>query len=424
MAVVILTEGIVELTGEISVVGGQIIDGLGGPPISRGTLRMSGGHITSVAESSEGAPHPPSANIFDASGCSVMPGLIDGHIHALTIAEKRSYSETEAALWGAAYLRQALLGGVTTVRDLGTHYEAIFALKRGAQRGYFVGPRLLSCGNAIAMTGGHHYDSLSVEADGPYEVMAAVRRQIKAGADAVKFMASGGAGTAGQDPRSAQLRIDEMRAGIDVAHDAGRPTAAHAHSTQGIKNAILAGIDSIEHGVFFDDEAIELALEHDVTLSPTLSVYQRIVDSKGGDLALAAFMIENSERIVAAHSESFRRCLDAGVRISLGTDGGSAYNPLNSAASYELALWIDNGMAPLAAITSGTSIAAQTCGIGNVTGSLSVGKRADVLVVEGDVLDDITALTRIRYLFRDGELVVDGRAEAQRAAGAAGVIPG
>ena len=381
--------------------GGRVYTGTD-KVIENGFVEISDGHIGRVGSVAD-LQSDLDASIVDTSGSTVLPGLIDTHVHVFHEAQMMRLPEGAAALWGANYLQSALRAGVTTVRDLGAQTPAIFGLKRALNAGYVVGPRLLVSGQAICMTGGHGWANLSVEADGPDAVRRIARQQLKSGADVIKLMASGGAGTPGELPTSVQLSMEEMQVAVIEAHNAGKPVAAHALATQGIINAIKAGVDTVEHGVFLNDEAIELLLKHDVTLCPTISVYPRIVErgQSGGE---AQFVIDKSVPLITPHFESFGKAVKAGVRIVFGTDSATLYNPIGD-FSTEMELMVKAGMTPLEVLRSATSTAANICGILESVGTLDTSKEADILVVAGDPTRDIAALNTPNAVYRRGQLV-------------------
>ena len=386
------------MASHILLKGGTVFTGA--DIIANGFVEIDGGKIGRVGPVAD-LTSDFGAEVVDTSGGTVMPGIIDTHAHVLHQPQLMGLSEGAIALWGARDLRRVLATGVTTVRDLGAHTPAIFGLKQGLAKGYAMGPRLLAAGNAICMTGGHGWHELSIEADGPDEVAKVARQQLKAGADLIKLMATGGAGTPGQ-PGAPQLSREEMAAAVRVAHDAGKPVAAHALGAQGIINAIEAGADSIEHGVFLDVHGIELLLKHGTFLCPTLSVYPRIVE-RGEAAGEPGFMIDKARMIVGPHMQSIRRAVAAGVKIVFGTDAATSYNPVGD-FGLELALMVEAGMSQAAVLRAATSLAAESCGIGHLTGNLRTGFDADVLVVDGDATADISAATRVKMVFRAGEL--------------------
>ncbi|WP_342363382.1 amidohydrolase family protein [Terrarubrum flagellatum] len=308
-----------------------------------------------------------------------------------------------AAIWGANYVQSALRAGFTTIRDLGAKSPEVFGLKRALNEGWTVGPRYLASGKAICITGGHGWRNLSQEADGPDEVRKLAREEIKRGADVIKLMATGGAGTLTELPTQVQLGVAEMRAAAEVAHDAGRPVAVHALATQGIINAIEAGADSVEHGVFLDERGAELLVKHDVALCPTLSVYPRIVERgpAGGE---EQFVIDRSVLLRRPHLDSISLAVKAGVRIVFGTDATTLYNPVGD-VSAELDLMRQAGMSALDIILSATRTAASVCRVEGEVGTLESGKIADITVTEGDATTNILDLTRTARVYRAGSLV-------------------
>ncbi|MCK4471024.1 MAG: amidohydrolase family protein, partial [Anaerolineae bacterium] len=254
-------------------------------------------------------------------------------------------------------------------------------------------------------TGGHGWQ-MGQEVDGPDEVMKAAREQIKSGVDVVKFMATGGVMTPGVEPGSEQFTEEELRAGIQEAHKAGRKTAAHAQGTQGILNALRTGIDSIEHGIYLNEETISLMVNRDVPLIPTLSALYNI-ESKGVSAGIPAFAVDKTLRIKPFHLESLRMAREAGVRVAMGTDAGTPFN-VHSKNLGELKRLVEVGYSPMEALESGTRIAAQVLGLENELGTIEEGKLADLIVVEGNPLEDIGLMLNaeaIHLVMQGGKLV-------------------
>ena len=382
----------------------RIVTGKDREVIHNGVLEIVDGRIGRVGAGAD-FKAPDGAEVVDLGDWTILPGLIDSHIHVFHEPQLLRLSEGAAALWGANYVQSALRAGFTTIRDLGAQTGATHGLKRGLNEGYSVGPRYLTSGRAICVTGGHGWANLSQEADGPDEVRKLARQQLKLGADVIKLMATGGAGTRSELPTQVQLSVDEMRAAVEVAHAAGRPVAVHALATQGIINAIEAGADSVEHGVFLDDRGAELLVKRNVALCPTLSVYPRIVERgpAGGE---EQFVIDRSVALRKPHLDSIRRAVAAGVRIVFGTDSTTLYNPLGD-ISTEVDLMLQAGMTPFDVLISATRIAADVCGVADETGTLETGKVADICIVEGDPTTDAKALTATRRVYRAGVLVYE-----------------
>ena len=385
------------MSSHILLKGGTIFTGT--EVIAEGFVEIDGARIGRVGALRD-LTSDLDATVIDTAGCTVSPGFIDTHAHILHQPQALHLSEGATAIWGANYLAGVLRSGVTTVRDLGTLSPAIFGLKQSLNRGDAPGPRLLCAGCAICMTGGHGWHELSVEADGPEGVRKAARAQLKAGADVVKLMATGGAGTPGQ-PGATQLSRDELEAGVTTAHNAGKPAAAHALGADGIVNALEAGVDSVEHAAFLDDRGLDLMLQRGTALCPTLSIYHRIV-ARGAAAGDPAFMIEKARAITTPHMQSIRRAVAAGVRIIFGTDAGSSYLPVGDIGE-EIALMAEAGMRPTEILKAMTSTAAAVTRIDHVTGSLRQNLDADVVVLGGDATTDIAAATRIARVFRAGQ---------------------
>jgi imidazolonepropionase-like amidohydrolase len=263
------------------------------------------------------------------------------------------------------------------------------ALRNAVRSGVIAGPRMLVSNRLICMTGGHGWQ-FGEQADGPHEVRKLARKQIREGADLIKLMATGGVMTAGVEPGSEQLTEEELRAGIEEAHKAGRRTATHAMGTRGILNAVRAGIDSVEHGVFLDEEAARLMHEKGVFLIPTISALHHI-ETGGLKAGIPAYAVEKTLRLKSSHLASIRLARETGVRVAMGTDAGTPLNR-HGANLMELKLLVEAGYSPAQALESGTGIAAQVLGLGNEIGTVSEGKLADLVLVKGNPLEDIEIL--------------------------------
>lgn len=361
-----------------------------------GTIIVEGGSIAYAGPAPRGSVSGKDA-VLDLKGKTVLPGLIDCHVHLCLDGSPDPMSRllTESvpvvALKMARNARLTLEGGMTTIRDLGGRDYVDLAIRDGIRSGLIPGPRMLCSGKAICMTGGHGWQ-FGREADGVDGVRAAVREQLKAGVDLVKLMATGGILTEGVEPGSTQYTLEELMVGVEEAKKAGRRTATHAQGTEGIKNAIWAGIDSIEHGIFLDDEAVDLMKERNVFFVPTLNAPYQIVKA-GTKKGVPTFAVEKSKAVVRAHLESVKKARQAGVSIAMGTDAGTPFN-LHGDNAVELELLTRGGMTSMEAIMAGTKIAAEVLGLGKWLGTLEAGKWADLIVVEGDPLDDITLLQR------------------------------
>ena len=384
--------------------GARIIDGTGAEPVRGRSVVVEKGVITAVVDDARA----PRGHGIDLAGHTLLPGLINCHVHLCFGAEAdpvRPVREEPLALTAIKALlraRETARAGVTTVRDLGGREYVEIAARRAIQEGLIDGPRILAAGRPVCMTGGHgHW--LGREADGPDDARKAVREQLKAGADVIKIIATGGVMTPGVEPGSPQMTLEEMRAAIEEARKAGRRTAAHAMAATGISEAIDAGITSIEHGVFLT-EAIVAHMRRDGTfLVPTLNAPTAI--AAGGVAAgIPAFMVRKSEEVLTAHVASFQLAHRAGVRIAAGADSGT---PLNFHGSLlpELTLMVKYGMTPLEAIRSATVTAAECLGLGEVTGRVAPGYAADLIAVAGDPAERIEALADLKTVLVNGRII-------------------
>ena len=386
------------------LMGAPVIDGTGAEPVRGRAVVVEGARIASVVDEASA----PRGRRVDLSGCTLLPGLINCHVHLCLGAEAdplRVLRDEPAALTALKVLlraRQTLDAGVTTVRDLGGREYVELAVRRAVAEGLFPGPRILAAGRPVCMTGGHG-SWLGREADGADDVRKAVREQLKAGADVIKIIATGGVMTPGVEPGSPQLTLEEMRAAVDEARKAGRFAAAHAQGASGIADAVEAGITTIEHGIFLTEEIIASMKRKGVFLVPTLAAPAAI--STGGLAAgIPDFMVRKSDAVMPHHIASFQRAVKAGVRIAAGADSGT---PLNVHGSLlpELELMVKHGMTPLEAIRSATSGAAEALGLGGETGRVAPGYAADLLAVAGEPAERIGALADVRLILARGAIV-------------------
>lgn len=388
--------------------GGWLFDGAGNW-LEGQALVLEGNRIKEVLPVGQ-LPTEHELQVLDADGCTVMPGMIDCHVHicssgAADGSKEAMDPDAMIALRAAHHAKTLLNAGFTTIRNMGTKHQVDISVKQAIDRGFIVGPRIITSGEMLTMTGGHGW-TMGRQVDGPDEARKAAREQLRAGAEVIKIMATGGVMTPGVEPGSPQLTIEEMHAAVEEAHKAGRKTATHAQGTIGIKNAILAGLDTIEHGIFLDDEVIQMMLDRGVALVPTLVAPYHIV--RGGLAAgIPAYAVEKANRVIKAHGESFRMALRAGVTIAFGTDCGTPLN-VPGINALELQLMVEAGMTSQQALLSVTGVAAQVCDRDQQIGTLTPGKFADVLVVKGNLLDDVKLLQNqdnFRAIIKDGQCV-------------------
>src|SRR5262249_31644345 len=380
--------------------GALLMDGTGAEPVRSRAVVVEDGRITQIVE----AGRAPRGRQIDLAGCTLLPGLINCHVHLCFGGEPdpvRGIRDEPHALTALKVLRRAqdtLEAGVTTVRDLGGRDYVELAVRRGIGEGVFPGPRILGAGKPVCMTGGHgHF--VGREADGPDDVRKAVREQLKAGADVIKLIATGGGMTPRGEPGSPPLTLDAGRgAGGEVR--AGRRPAAHAQGSSGIADAVEGGITTIEHGIFLTDEIIAAMKRKGTFLVPTLAAPAAI--STGGLAAgIPEYMVRKSDSVVSSHVASFKRAHEAGVHIAAGADSGT---PLNYHGSLlpELELMVKNGMTPLEAIHSATAVAAEAVGLGRAGGRVAPGYAADLLAVAGGPAANIGALAEVRMVLARG----------------------
>jgi imidazolonepropionase-like amidohydrolase len=339
-----------------------------------------------------------------------MPGLINAHCHVMMdagpdpVAAIARMNVAQATLKALKRCEAMLTAGITTARDLGGYEWGELALRDAFAAGDLPGPRLLCAGKLITMTGGHGHD-IGLESDGPDAVRKSARLNLKKGVDCLKLMATGGVLTPGVEPGAAQLSEAEMRAGVEEARNVGKMTASHAQGTGGIKNALKAGIDTIEHGIFLDEECIEMMIKQGTVFVPTLAAPYRIVEA-GEERGIPAYALRKSLAVMDAHRRSFEWAAQAGVTIAAGNDGGTPFNPSDDLVT-EVRLMVEYGMSPLAALRAATHGSARALGLSEEVGTVQKGKWADLIVLEqgADPLTDVEALGRVEIVIQRGVVI-------------------
>src|SRR3954464_4752146 len=396
----------------------RLFDGKSDATIPDAVVVVQGSRITAVGSR---LPVPAAAQVVDLGDATILPGFIDAHTHltdessddwnADTVAGLRR-GVPEATLRAAELARRTLMAGFTTVRDVGAGEYIDVGLRNAIAGGFAVGPRMLVAVHALGARGGHcdsngyPYQRFGAEsgiadgiAAGPDQFRDAVRFQVKYGADVIKVCATGGVLSLGDAVDTPQITQAEMDAIVDEAHRLNKRTAAHAHGAAGAKVAIRAGIDSIEHGSFLDDEAVGMMKERGTYLVPTLMAGEYVA-GKASDRQYPPEIAAKARAAVAARSGAFKRALDAGVKIAFGTD--SAVSPHGRNAQ-EFALLVSDGMTPAGAphtlVASGPPL-----GLEKTLGTIAAGKLADIVAVPGDPLKDITATERVTFVMKEGKV--------------------
>ncbi|HLX26274.1 MAG TPA: amidohydrolase family protein [Candidatus Cybelea sp.] len=369
-----------------------------------GTLEPPKRHVDVVIESGCVSAIRAAGGDCDLEAACVTPGLVNAHAHLEGSGEPdlmgmiASTTPNQRMLRAVANACKSVKAGVTTIRDVGSSNKIAADVRDAIVEGRIPGPRMRASGAVLCMTGGHGWP-IGRAVDSPWDARKAVREQMWAGADCIKMIATGGVLTKGAVPGNAQLTPDELSAAIDEAHRHGLRVAAHAIGTQGIKNALRAGIDSIEHGTMLDDEAIALMKERNVWLVPTLSAPTCILANlERGEQP--AFVVEKARGLNDVMLANLRKAYEGGVRIAGGSDAGTPYNYHEDYAQEVELMWSLLGMTPQQALHAATNVAAELIGLHH--GVLAIGEPADMLLLESDVGEDVRALREPRLVFKNG----------------------
>ncbi|NEU06955.1 amidohydrolase family protein [Flavihumibacter sp. R14] len=395
---------------------GRLINGVSKNAQTEMTIVVEGNKILEINKGYQSG----SANdkVIDMKNMTVMPGFIDSHVHLSGETSKNRYTEhftlneEDFAFRSVNYAERTLMAGFTTVRDLGG--ETALALRNAINQGYLRGPRILAAGKSIATTGGHADPSNGVNRElmgdpgaregvvnSPEEARKAVRQRYKEGSDVIKITATGGVLSNAKDGAGAHFTEDEIRAVITTAKDYGFKVAAHAHGAEGMKRAIRAGITSIEHGTFMDDEAIRLMKENGTYYVPTITAGKSTADSALIPGYYPPFVkakaLETGPKIQGAFAKAYK----AGVKIAFGTDAGVFAHGKNYK---EFEYMVEAGMPAMEAIQSATVSAADLLGLSDQVGSIEKGKLADIIAVAGNPLQDIKVLAKIAFVMKEGKI--------------------
>jgi len=397
---------------------GRLIDGNADKPIEQVTIVVEGNLITDIQNGYvQGGAGDKLIVLKDKT---VMPGLIDCHVHLEdqfsknTLLEGFTLTDADIAYRAAVNAKKTLMAGFTTVRDLGGTGVNI-SLRKAVERGWVDGPRIITAGRAISASGGHMDPSVGFRddafnhkmgpddgvADGRDELIKAVRLQIKRGSDVIKIASTGGVLDLSENGSGAEFTIDEIKAVVETAKDYGLRVACHAHGAEGIRRAILGGVTSIEHGTFMNEEDMELAKKYGTYLVPTIIAGKSVADSAKIPGYFPPVIARKAMEVGTQIQQNFGKAYKAGVKIAFGTDAGVYAHGKNY---LEFGYMVEAGMPPMEAIKAATTNAADLLGISDQTGSISKGKFADIIAVDGDPLQNIKDMKNVSFIMKQGKI--------------------
>lgn len=398
------------------VYAGTLVDGVTDTTKKDVTVVIDDDRITAVQDGFTAAAA--GDQVIDLKNATVLPGLMDMHVHLDSQSSPTSYSEGfflnpgDYALRAAYYGRKTLLAGFTTVRNLGDNELSTIALRKAINAGWVEGPRIYTAGKPIGTTGGHADPTNGINValmgdpgpkdgviNGADEARKAVRQRYKEGSDLIKITATGGVLSLAVNGQNAQFTAEELKAIVTTAHEYGLKVAAHAHGTEGMKRAVLAGVDSIEHGTFMNDEIIALMKEHGTYFVPTISAGKFVLEKARIPGYFPPVVVPKALMVGALMQATFQHAYQSGVKIAFGTDQGVAPHGDNAK---EFQYMVEAGMPPMKAIQSATIEGAKLLGVEKDLGSVQAGKFADLVAVPGDPLADIKLMQHVVFVMKAG----------------------
>ncbi len=399
-----------------AIKAGMLIDGTGQTPDENMLIMIEDNIIKSIKKYND-EDIPENAVFFNLEDKTVLPGLIDSHVHlalngetsfdTLMLKELIPYQ----AIRATEYARRDLYGGFTTIRAVGDKGFIDVALRQAIEKGYIVGPRVIASGHMLSITGGRdnyppeisYADNLWAECDGPDGVAKAARLQLKYDVDWIKLGVTGAVTAGGGLPGAQQFTEEEIRSAVKCAEMYGKKVSGHAHSAEGVKAALRAGVDSIEHGLLIDEESLHMFVEKGAYWVPTFIPIHNIL-KHGVENGIPESMVNRTIDVSENHKDKFKKALELGVKIVMGTDSGMPFT-YHGENAVEIELMVENGMSEMNAILSATSTASEMLGLSDKIGKIKEGMLADIIAVEGDPLKNINVLKDVKFVMKDGSII-------------------
>jgi imidazolonepropionase-like amidohydrolase len=418
LTIVLITLLAASASADTLIHAGRLIDGESSRAVNDMTIRISGNVITAVER---GYMNPgPNDSVIDLKNETVLPGLMDMHVHltgeysAQSNLDRFVLNEADYAFDAANYAKRTLEAGFTVVRNVGDQFNVTVALRKAIEQGDVPGPLIFTAARGLASTGGHgdptngwaaHFNADPTPKDGVVnsveDARRAVRQRYKDGADWIKITATGGVLSVAKSGQNPQFTDEELRAIVDTAADYGMRVAAHAHGTEGMRRAVIAGVASIEHGTYMTEDVMDLMIEHGTYYVPTILAGNWVAEKATIDGFFPELVRPKAAAIGPVIVETFRKAYARGVPIVFGTDTGVSAHGDNA---QEFALMVQGGMPQMEAIKAATSVAADFLDIGDTHGRIEAGKHADIIAVRGDPLADISLLEDVHFVMKGGQV--------------------